>query len=266
MKKLVIISGVTGAIGSALLAEYAQDENTIIYGISRKALPIENFTLPNSKLPLSTLICSIPDVDLVGYTPLIERINFGSIEHVIYIHAMGFYPFEVNRQGEILIQNDYDLDGIDDRVTKLTLNTFTDATQALIESYSGKVSCILFGGLADKHKPSAHSSWWKTIKKTKEYMKSSANGRVSMVIFNISSVICPHEIIIRPYVFSQTDADQRYWLLPHELAQFVISEASRSNGGFRELEKFRIRPGFDPEYYTDAKFTPRKIAELYPAK
>ncbi len=36
MKDLIIINGVTGAIGSAVLAEFACQENTCIYGLSRK--------------------------------------------------------------------------------------------------------------------------------------------------------------------------------------------------------------------------------------
>lgn len=265
-KKLIIISGVTGAIGSALLSEYAQGENNVIYGISRKALSIDSF-LEFGKLPQKTLICSIDYVD--DYSQLFRHIDFDGISEVIYIHAFGLYPFEVNKQGKIVIENDLDGDGINDEVKKLTYSSFVSATENLLEFWKGKTECCIFAGIADKYEPAVHQSWWRTIKEVKKYMikKVKLKDDLSMFVFNISSLICPHELITRPFVFIETDADQTYWLQPHELSKFVISSIENATSGFSEVEKFRIKPNFLPnDYYSDTKFTPRKTGELFGKK
>lgn len=263
MKKIVIISGVTGAIGSTLLAEYGQDINSVIYGISRKAVALDKFII-DGKLPQRTLICglSIPD----EYEKLFTAINYSDVEEVTYIHAVGLYPFEVNKDGIVTVENDNDGDGINDETWKLTYEAFTAATSSLAKYWSGKTKAVIFGGIADIHEPAVHQSWWKTIKKVKDFMKESVarNPLLSMLVFNISSVLCPHEIITRPFVFIHTDADQTRWLHPYELAQFVVLKTNESAPGFYELDKFRIKEGFKiDEYYKDATFTPRKVDELF---
>lgn len=261
--KIVIISGVTGAIGSTLLSEYAQDKNTVIYGISRKALPLNKFLI-DGKLPQRTLICAITIPQ--DYSKLFSSINFKDVEEVVYVHGIGLYPFEVSKEGNIVVENDIDGDGINDETWKLTYEAFTAATTNLVKYWNGKTKAIIFGGIADIHEPAVHQSWWKTIKKVKEFMKESVenNPLLSMIVFNISSVFCPHEIITRPFVFIHTDADQTKWLSPYELAQFVVSKTNESNPGFYELDKFRIKEGFDIEkYYKDDNFTPRKVDELF---
>lgn len=261
-KKIVIISGITGAIGSALFAEYGQDQNTVIYGISRKALPFESF-LKEGKLPLKTLICSIGSLN--DYSELFKHINY-DIGEIIYVHSLGLYPFEVNREGAITIENDSDKDGVNDDVTKLTFNAFVSATQNLQKYWKGISKCILFGGIADKYRPSVHQSWWKTIERVKEYMKIETrnNPNLSMSVFNISSVLCPHEVITRPFVFTDTDAEQAYWLHPYDLTRFVARETEKVKPGFREFERYNIKPGFSSDtYYEDQHFTPRKVKELY---
>lgn len=87
---------------------------------------------------------------------------------------------------------------------------------------------------------------------------------VKISLVNISSVLCPNELISRPFVFSATDADPMYWLQPAEVAQFLESlMQKKQRQNFKEYELFKKKPGFDPEYYTDEKFTPRKIKELF---
>ena len=130
-----------------------------------------------------------------------------------------------------------------------------------------KVPCraLIFGSLADKHEPLVHFSWWKTIKKTKEFMKEAASENFGFHVINISSVSCSHEIITRPFVFIQTDAKIQYWLQPHELADKIFSKinSKKSFQGFHEYEIFNKLPQFQNTYYEDKYFTRRKIAEVY---
>lgn len=262
-KKLVIISGVTGAIGSALFAEFGQHKNTVVYGISRKASSAMSF-MRNGKLPLSTLICSIESLD--AYGKLFKSIDYSTVSEIVYIHALGLYPFEVDSQGKLKIDNDKDGDGINDDVVKLTLESFSNATRGLQDNWKGILKCVIFGGIADKHHPVVHQSWWKVMEMTKDYMwnQVKSNPRLSMILVNISSVLCPHEVITRPFVFTDTDAKKEYWLHPYKLARFVYDTIKKSLPGFIEVEKYNIKPNFSVnDYYMDNNFTPRKVKELY---
>ena len=93
MKTLVIINGVTGAIGTAALARFSREDNITIYGLSRKANSFSSFEI-DGHLPTNTLICSIGDVtDRENCTQFVQSINTEAFNKIIYIHAVGFYPF-----------------------------------------------------------------------------------------------------------------------------------------------------------------------------
>lgn len=264
MKKLVIISGITGAIGNALLAEYGKHKDAVVYGISRQALNLLSFINPKTgKIYPSTLICSVPGNNEDGYKEFVKFIDFSIFSEIIYVHALGLFPFEVNEQGEHIVNHDEDGDGIDDRCMYLSYTLFRLITSEIIKSSVCPVQCVIFGSLADKFGPLAHKSWCHVINIVKKYMKEAANNEISMFLLNISSVICSHELISRPFVFINTDADHFYWLTPWEISKEIAKELKRVKGYYHEKELFNCNPGFDVDYYQDRKFTPRKIAELF---
>jgi len=264
MKELVIISGITGALGNSLLSEYGRKKNTIIYGISRQAEDISKFLdSKTKKLYTSTIIFSLKKLDKKNYDSFIDLIDFSKFSKIIYIHALGVYPFEINEKGEHFVRNDKDGDGIDDRCQFLSYGVFSFVVSKILDSTKLPFQVGIFGGLADKHKPLVHQSWWKTLEKTKDYMKSINRKKVCMYVFNISSVICTHEIITRPYVFIKTDANLRFWLSPEEISKKVVRKLRKNKTGYFEHEIFHIKPDFDKEYYVDRKFTPRKVSELF---
>jgi hypothetical protein len=222
-----------------------------------------NHFLKNNKLPIATLACSIGDD--MDFESLFQKIDVDKVRDITYVHCVGLYPFEVDRNGSIVVSNDNDGDGINDEVNKLTYLSFVNATSTLQKYWKGKLNGAIFAGLADKHRPAVHKSWWKTIEKVKNYMRSSVgmNKSLSMTVFNISSVLCPHEVITRPFVFINTDADPKFWLNPFELARFVVSKLN-SVTGYHEFDKFRSKLGFVEEtYYKDEYFTPTKVKELF---
>ncbi|MFA5024790.1 MAG: hypothetical protein WC523_07640 [Patescibacteria group bacterium] len=268
MKRLVIISGITGAIGNALLAEYGKQKSTVIYGISRQALNLKNFVNPESnKFYLNTFVCSLKKTVAQNYernyNEFFNLIDFDNFFEVIYIHALGVYPFEVNEKGKYIVEHDSDGDGVDDRCTFLSYNLFRFVTAKIIEKTTVPVHCAIFGGLADKHGPQAHKSWIYTINKTKEYMKNVANNRIHMLILNISSAICSHELITRPFVFINTNADHSCWLSPFEIGKKIVKEFRTKTGGYHEKDIFNHWAEFKPDYYQDRNFTPKKMAELF---
>jgi hypothetical protein len=272
MKKLVIINGVTGAIGSACLSLFASDPNTVVYGISRKAKDFREIA-QKGKLPISTLICSISSESYPARmaTYFAQAIQVEYFSHIVYIHCIGVYPFEIDKEGNRLVMHDNDCDGIDDRCGLLTNHMFSSFFRGIPFETRKPTHSFIFGGIADKHEPIAHRSWWFTVKNLKDSIcnffkiadpEIAVLNHVSFV--NISSVLCPNELISRPFVFSETDNNPQYWLRPEEVASFVATIQSLGQDvSFKEYELFKKKPGFDPEYYTDEKFTPRKIKELF---
>lgn len=267
MKKLIIINGVTGAIGSACLALFASQKDTVVYGLSRKAKDFKEFCT-DGKLPPKTLICSIseeyPPRLVTYFSDAIEEKVF---EEIYYIHAVGIYPFEINRTGDRIVQYDNDCDGVDDRCEYL-VGIFNSFCYTLPFRVKKPVQFFSFGSISDKYEPFVHTSSWKTAKKYKEYIierlakPEIINTKVSWV--NLASVLCPNELISRPFVFTDTDSDPSYWLLPQDIAHFVENLMKTEQAEkFKEYNLFNKLPGFDESYYDNKNFTPRKVKELF---
>ncbi len=267
MKTLIIINGVTGAIGSACLARFSREHDTTIIGLSRQAPHVDTFCI-DGYLPDSTLICSIGDISEKTHCEhFSQKICGGVYEKIIYIHAVGLYPFELDSKGNINISHDDDHDGIDDRVVKLSYHAFFGMTHAL-ENIGLPLSALIFGGIADKFKPSVHTSWWRVMEQVKEHMKKEAviSDTTSYFVLNISSVICPHELITRPFVFQKTNADPMFWLMPHEVAEQTASLVFSKKKGFVEDEIFHKANYYEDDHFTEEKFITRKMHELGFAK
>lgn len=263
MKTLVVINGVTGAIGGACLARFSREHDTDIIGLSRQALPAESFCR-DGRLPGNTIICSIGDItNPSDCQKFAGKINRKTYDKIVYVHAVGTYPFEIDASGNHRVAHDDDHDGIDDRVIELSHNAFF-AMVAALESLDLPVRALIFGGIADKFKPLVHKSWWTVIGRIRERMKAEAaqKEKTSYCILNISSVICPHELLTRPFVFRDTNADPKFWLMPHEVAEQVVVLAFSKSPNFLEDELYHQADYYEEDYFTDAKFTKRKKAEL----
>ena len=188
-KKLIVISGITGAIGNAFLAKYSREDNTVIYGISRKAEHVGSFVDPKTgKLFTSTFIANIGELDQNCIGNFIDKINFAEFESVIYIHCLGLYPFEIDAHGKSCIENDKDGDGINDDVLKLSHRVFKMFVNGLADrarESNVRFGTFILGSLADVHKPVAHQSWWRVLEMTKEFMAKNSRD-IGMNLINIS--------------------------------------------------------------------------------
>jgi hypothetical protein len=265
MKTLVIINGVTGAIGTACLARFSRAQKVTVYGLSRSAAPFTSYLNQDGHLPDAFIICSMGQIssadDCRSFVSVIHRELY---DRIVYVHAVGLYPFEIDTDGNIVVTNDEDGDGIDDRVLTLSHHSFIAMVTALRDVHQEIVS-IIFGGVADKHRPAVHQSWWKTMEMLKADMKTMVadDPRVHFCLLNISSVICPHELLTRPFVFRDTNANPRFWLMPHEVAGEVVRLAqAHQPQRFAVKDLYHEADYYQRDYFTDEKFTERKKAEL----
>jgi hypothetical protein len=267
MKTLIIINGVTGAIGSACLARFSREHDTAIIGLSRKAPDIDTFT-KKGILPDTSLLCSIGDITQKSTgVRLTERIDKTRYKKIIYIHAVGVYPFEFDTAGNVSVSHDDDNDGIDDRVLHLSYDAFFAMTDVLKET-GLEVKALILGSISDKFRPTVHTSWWTVMEKIKVRMKeiTEKEENISYVVLNISSVICPHEMLTRPFVFQNTNADPRFWLMPHEVAERVHALVCSKKTGCIEDEIFHKADYYEDDHFSEEKFITRKMNELGFAK
>lgn len=266
MKTLFIIPGVSGAIGMGLLANLYRKEKVIVYGFSRKALNFRNFLKKDGGLlPQKNFISNIDDItDRSCIQAFVQKINTENIEKIVYIHALGLFPFEVDENGNFLLENDDDADGINDNVMKLNFQSFYYFIKEL-KNLGKPLKAVVFGSLADKFETRVHSSSWKTMAYLKRFAFdfTKKNDTVDIHVLNISSVICPHEVITRPFVFINTDADPSFWLTPEELTFEVIRITNLPGSGFSESDFFHKADYFFDGYYNHQVFTERKVCELH---
>ena len=98
----------------------------------------------------------------------------------------------------------------------------------------------------------------------KERMKLEVAGNSSTAfsVLNISSVICPHELITRPFVFQNTNADARFWLMPEEVAQRVYAITESTRTGFAEEELFHPADYYEEDHFAEGNYVKRRKAEL----
>ena len=261
-KDLVIITGVTGAIGSALLEQYGQRKNTVIVGITRKSQTWKNFiNKKTGKIYCGTLLCAV-EFEEKEVKNFIAHIDVEEFARVTFIHCVGDYQFEVDSVGNFTTENDKDGDGINDLVKFLSYDLFKWFAGNLMRKTKSQLDFVIFGSLADKYEPQSFKSWWQTMKKTEHFMSSVITEKIGFFRFDISSVLCPHELITRPFVFTHTDADQTSWLSPSKLASEVIRALDTSNGGFHKNDMFEHWDGFSSDYYQDEKIVPRRLLEI----
>jgi hypothetical protein len=260
-KTLVVIAGVTGAIGSACLAKYGCLPDTTIIGISRQAIPASAYLSNAPCLPDGTLLCSIGNIttqtDCRAFAAMICRESYTEIA---YVHALGIYPFELDVSGDVSVSHDDDGDGIDDRVVSLSYDAFFHMVGAL-SGLGLPVKALIFGGIADKHRPAVHRSWWTVMERVKARMRESVNAQIAFAVLNISSVLCPHELLTRPFVFTATDACPQFWLRPDEVADKTVTTLQGATG-YVEVELFHRSLYYREGYYVDERFTLRKRTEL----
>ena len=196
-------------------------------------------------------ICCIDILGKIRSRPLCARV--------------GNYPSEIDKHGQFVVQHDADGDGIDDTVVQLTERAFLNMTEVLVDISNMPIRAAIFGGLADVYQPQAHHSWWTVLERVKkEARRRSRVSKLGVLFLDISSVVCAHEIITRPYVFTDAGADARFWLTPDQVAQTVVEEMScLPIGQVVERDLYRPLPYFDVLYYSDEQFTPRKVVERH---
>lgn len=261
-KKLIIISGITGSMGQELLRKYLVEQDVLVYGISRKGVPIGELTT----LPDHHLIVSVDLHNPVSIEEFVSKIPSNHYKSITYFHLVGEFKTEITKAFEVKIENDADKDGIDDSVYSLVAKAYQVMVSALVTT-STTLQCELnvtsFGSLADEHNIDCFSSFRKSRAIVKVFSEDLAKkySHINFYLFNTSTILAADEMLERPFIFA-TVVNPVYWITPIELIQKTI--------GYMELEKgvvqrdiYLSNPNFSSDYFSNEPTYKRRVKELY---
>lgn len=263
-KKIYIINGVMGVIGSPVFTYLAQQPDTIIYGISRKGLGMETF-VTNNKLPESHLVFSLGDYLEKGTENIKRLVDVIPDEYeVIFLHSMGGFVTELDEHGKYVTKNDTNGDGINDYVKKLTY----EVPLLFASEFSKIKQRVIFtqiGSLSDSKNLQAHYSWVESMNLLKQDLTKicSKNNNFNSAIINVSSVLTPKELIDRPFVTTQTNAEISFWLDPVKIGEFVHNISDKIYEKNSEFSLFKPWPKFENEHFTESRYIQRRVKELF---
>lgn len=263
--KLIIIGGVTGSIGQEILRKYLLEKETLIYGISRKGVSMDNFTtLPNHHMIVGLDLCHTASIN-----KFISKIPEQRYESISYFHLVGEFKTEITDRYEVLVQNDMDGDGIDDAVYGLVAKAYQDMVYALMERIvDTKITLKIasFGSLADVHDIPCFQSFRKSREIVKAFSKeiSQNYSDASFYLFNTSTILSADEMLERPFIFS-TNVDPTYWITPSELVEKALSFMG-SSSGIIERDIYLANPQFSDDYFDPTVTLKRRVQELYNTK
>jgi NADP-dependent 3-hydroxy acid dehydrogenase YdfG len=261
-KTLVIISGISASIGQEILKKYLLEQDTVIYGISRKGVSMDKIEF----LPEHHFVVNVNLQSNESINTFISKIPENTYQKINYFHSVGEFKTEINENLEHSIENDADSDGIDDNVFSLVAGAYQQIVSGL-DNLSKECNCefnvVSFGSLADEHDIRCFTSFRKSREIVESFSRKIQlnNPNANMYLFNTSTILSADELIERPYIFT-TNVNPIYWITPAELIKRAI--------GFMELEKGVVKkdiylsnPNFSTDYFDNDITYKRRVKELY---
>jgi hypothetical protein len=265
-QKIIIINGVMGVIGSPIFSYFAEQGEHIIYGISRRGFYFDEYIDTTSgKLPKKNLVFSLADYKKENFELDIDSfVDSLPDMPIVFVHTMGEYVTEMGRNGELKLENDFDHDGINDGVKRLTYEVSVSFCKKLSQLKS-HVTFVQIGSLSDKYKIEIHGSWVNSMDLLKNDLKMicEKHQNFNALILNVSSVLTPKELTDRPFVSLKTNADMRYWLPPSEIARFIDEYSRLEKAGFEEEELYKKWPNLSPDHFSLEPYKMRRSKEIY---
>ena len=264
-KKLLIINGVMGVIGSPVFSYFSALDDYVVWGVSRQGKYYEEYLNESNKLPDANMVFSLGDYysdkSQIAIGSFVNTVDYDS---VTFIHAMGKFVTEIDKDGQLAIEDDVDKDGINDSVKQLSYNIPLSFVNEFL-AQNKQINFIQIGSLSDKHNIELHGSWVKSMNLLKEDLVkiSNSNPNLNALILNVSSVLTPKELIERPFVSVQTDAEMQYWLPPIDIAVCIDEHVKGPTKGYSEKELYKIWPNFSKKHYTLDEYKERRKSELF---
>lgn len=241
-KKLVIIAGAAGEIGSEFCAQLAERHIDCIAVVRNKTLSIT-----------SPLVRSI-QCNLDNQQEIEEKfrtVEFEMYDQVIYLHTIGVDKFDPRGYPSI-----HPMNTIDPEVYHTNVNSFKYLMRYCVQRIRNinlerktkktEFKIAIIAGVADKHAPFVIESFCEAKFILRQYIQSSVGlypEWVSGLSINVTSTITKSALAVRPY------ADTKYWLTPQEVVAQSMNELVGEHAGYKEIDIIKNLPNFIEGYY-----------------
>lgn len=241
-KKLIIIAGAAGEIGSEFSRQLAQQGIDCIAVVRNKALSIT-----------SPLVQSV-QCNLDNQQEIEEKfgsIDFEKYDQVVYLHTIGVDKFDPRGYPHIR-----PMDTIDPEVYHTNVNSFKYLMRYCVQRIRSinagqkdrkiafKISII--AGVADKHAPFVIESFCEAKFILRQYIQSSVSlypEWISGLSINVTSTITKSALAVRPH------ADTTYWLTPEGVVSQSMNNLLSDEMGYKEIDIIKTLPTFVEGYY-----------------
>lgn len=239
MKKMILVSGASGALGKAYVEHYRRDAGVRCVALTRTPADIAG---------VETICADLLDTNATRAA--IAKLPLNDVGEITLIHTVGAFKFEE----EGIAEHDADGDGIDDEVYASNVTTFENVVVPLLErlrqeKLSVRLTVCGFGSASDKYGVKYWQSYTRAKNMLREKLRSlteESGFDVRSIFVNVSTTDTGNENRLRPL------ADKTYWLSPQEIVERSV-QAIEVSLQWSEIEIIKPMPGFTPEYYRDSE-------------
>jgi NADP-dependent 3-hydroxy acid dehydrogenase YdfG len=246
-KKLVIVAGAAGEIGSEYIRTISQDDQIETIAVIRNKELEDEFLNASIK----QVRCHLDDPEQVEKT--FSSINFELYHEVIFLHTIGVDKFDPRGFPKIK-----PMETIDPEVYSTNVNSFKYIFRFLLRELNSlnvkksrkiKFKTAIIAGVANKYTPFVIESFCEAKFILRQYIQSSVNlypDWVSGISINITSTVTKSALKVRP------NADITYWLTPQEVVEQSFDRIINRTVGYNEFDIVKKSPKYVANYYENS--------------
>lgn len=244
-KKLVIIAGAAGEIGTAYINDLIEKGVECI-GI------IRNKQVEGIKSPLfRSIVCHLDNAQEIAQ--VFAEVDFSEYDQIIYLHTIGVDKFDPRGYPNIQPMNTIDADIYNTNVNSFKyLFRYCVARVRKVNNSGKKLSLknVIIAGVADKYTPFVIESFCEVKFILRQYIQSAVGlypEWCSGLSINITSTITKSALAVRKF------AETEFWLTPEEVVDRSVVELVLDTKGYNEIDIIKNSPQFIQGYYENNK-------------